>query len=128
MSVNSITGTTVSYNVPSVNVSASEDKSAQSRGAKNESAVRDQKANAADAKVVDVVSSSVQKTSVAGAGGTQASDQVVRRVVESYNQQGKLRTKYLDSKNHVIYQLPSEMVARAEDQVTKSEASSKEKV
>jgi len=127
MSVNSITGATAPYNVPTVNSSASEDKTARSRSSKSEPVAADNKSNSADAKVVDLVTSSMQKASVTAANGSQESDQVVRRVVESYNQQGKLRTKYLDSKNNVVYQLPSETVLKMEDQVAKAEAPPKAK-
>jgi hypothetical protein len=40
--------------------------------------------------------------------------------------QGKLRSKYLDSKN-VVYQLPSETVLKMEEQVVKAEAQPKAK-
>jgi len=43
-------------------------------------------------------------------------------VVESYNSQGKVRIKFLDSNNNVIYQIPSEMVAKTQDLMTNSQA------
>ena len=36
-------------------------------------------------------------------------------VVQSYNLQGKVRVKFMDNNNNVIYQIPSEMVAKTED-------------
>ena len=42
-------------------------------------------------------------------------------VVESYNLQGKARTKFIDSNNDVIYQIPTEMVAKMEDLMLKPE-------
>ena len=42
---------------------------------------------------------------------------VVSHVVQSYNQQGKLRTKFEDSRNNVVYQIPSEMTSKLEDQL-----------
>lgn len=36
-------------------------------------------------------------------------------VVEVYNPQGKRRLKFMDSSNNVIYQFPSEMVAKVQD-------------
>lgn len=127
MSVNSITGATAPYNVQTVKSSASEDKFARSQSLKSDPAPTDNKSNNADTKVVDLVTSSMQKASVIAANGSQESDQVVRRVVESYNQQGKLRTKYLDSKNNVVYQLPSETVLKMEEQVAKAEPPPKAK-
>ena len=48
---------------------------------------------------------------------------VVSHVVVSYNQQGKLRTKFVDSRNNVVYQLPSEMTAKLEDQLLAANSS-----
>lgn len=44
-------------------------------------------------------------------------------VLVVYNPQGKLRTKFMDSNNNVIYQIPSEMVAKMEDQMMKLDTS-----
>ncbi len=43
-------------------------------------------------------------------------------VVESYNPQGKVRIKYMDSSNNIIYQIPSEMVAKTQDLMTNTQA------
>lgn len=48
---------------------------------------------------------------------------VVHHVVVSYNQFGKVRTKFMDSRNNVVYQVPSELVARVEDLMLKPENS-----
>ena len=48
---------------------------------------------------------------------------VVSHVVESYNLKGELRTKFLDSRNNVVYQIPSEMVAKMQDLMLKSNTS-----
>lgn len=48
-------------------------------------------------------------------------------VVESYNLQGKARTKFIDSNNDVIYQIPTEMVAKMEDLMLKPETSTNTK-
>ena len=48
---------------------------------------------------------------------------VVSHVVESYNLKGELRTKFLDSRNNVVYQVPSEMVAKIQDLMIKSNTS-----
>jgi len=45
---------------------------------------------------------------------------VVNHVVVSYNQQGKMRTKFEDSRNNVVYQMPSEAAAKLEDQISTS--------
>jgi hypothetical protein len=44
-------------------------------------------------------------------------------MIEYYNNKGKLRIKFVDSKNNMIYQIPSEMVAKTEDLMNKSRTS-----
>lgn len=44
-------------------------------------------------------------------------------VVEVYNTQGKKRLKFMDNRNNVIYQVPSEAVAKMEDLMMKPDAS-----
>ena len=44
-------------------------------------------------------------------------------VVEVYNQQGNVRIKFMDGNNNVIYQIPSEMVAKIKDQMMQPETS-----
>jgi hypothetical protein len=48
---------------------------------------------------------------------------VVSHVVVAYNQQGKTRIKFMDNRNNVVYQIPSEMVAKIEDLMMKPETS-----
>lgn len=54
---------------------------------------------------------------------TKAPVGVVSHVVVSYNQQGEIRTKFVDSRNNVVYQIPSEMVAKIEDLMMKPNTS-----
>jgi len=39
------------------------------------------------------------------------------------NQDGKIRIKFMDSNNDVIYQMPSEMALKIKDQMSKPETS-----
>ncbi|MDD2852711.1 MAG: hypothetical protein PHY09_12545 [Desulfuromonadaceae bacterium] len=48
-------------------------------------------------------------------------ERAISHVIETYNQYGDVRTKFVDSKNNVIYQIPSEMVAKMEDLLGKSD-------
>lgn len=64
-----------------------------------------------------------QPTVVATPPNTSEPAGVASHVVISYNQQGKMRTKFEDSRNNVVYQIPSEMVAKMEDQMLKPETS-----
>lgn len=48
---------------------------------------------------------------------------VVSHVVESYNFKGDVRVKFMDSRNNVVYQIPSEMVAKMQDLMLKPNTS-----
>jgi len=49
-------------------------------------------------------------------------------VIEEYNAKGELRVKFVDNKNNVIYQIPSEMVTKMQDLMLKSETATNAKV
>jgi len=51
------------------------------------------------------------------------SAQHMSHVVEVYNTQGKKRLKFMDNRNNVVYQVPSEAVAKMEDLMMKPDAS-----
>ena len=42
-------------------------------------------------------------------------------VIEEYNAKGELRIKFVDNKNNIIYQIPSEMVSKMQDLMLKSD-------
>lgn len=44
-------------------------------------------------------------------------------VLETYNQQGELLLKFMDSNNNLLYQIPSEMEARMKEQMKQQESS-----
>ena len=48
---------------------------------------------------------------------------VPSHVIVTYNPQGKMRTKFLDSRSDVVYQVPPEMLAKMEDLMMKPETS-----
>lgn len=58
---------------------------------------------------------------VASVKGHENPVRTMSHVVEVYNQQGKVRIKFMDSKNNTIYQIPTEMVAKMEDLMMKPE-------
>ena len=70
-----------------------------------------------DTKVDDKVSLANKPVAVASSSGDKGPVRAIKHVVESYNLQGKVRTKFMDSHNNVVYQIPSEMVAKMEDQM-----------
>jgi len=48
---------------------------------------------------------------------------VMNHMIEQYNMQGKLRVKFVDNNNNLIYQIPPEMVAKTEDLLMKPDTS-----
>ena len=90
-------------------------------------AVDDSSAKAPQATVGDAkaAKNAAAKKPVPDAG-TASDKQPVRTmkmVVEEYNRQGKLRVKFMDSHNRVVYQIPSVMAAKIEDQMANSKTS-----
>ena len=55
--------------------------------------------------------------------GNSLSERTMKHVVQVYNQDGKVRIKFMDSNNDVIYQLPSEMALKIKDQMSKQDTS-----
>ena len=109
MSINSITtGSTALYHLQPVKPTGSTDSPA----------------NGAVAPNADSNKPSEKLPSPVVAGGNDSKPAgVASHVVISYNPQGKIRTKFVDSRNNVVYQIPSEMVAKLEDQMQKPETS-----
>ncbi len=67
--------------------------------------------------------SSDNKQSPSAVENQKKPERAISHVVETYNQYGAVRTKFLDSRNNVIYQTPTEMLAKMEDLMGKPETS-----
>ncbi len=79
------------------------------------------KSNTANSIPDQKVSTAVKKSSEMVVDGKKSNAvREMSHVVETYNLQGEVRIKFMDSNNHVLYQIPSEMVAKIEDQMMKS--------
>jgi len=61
------------------------------------------------------------KPQPAAGNSTSKPTRAMSHMVVSYNPQGKVRIKYEDSNNNVIYQIPPEMVAKTQDLMTNSQ-------
>jgi hypothetical protein len=83
--------------------------------------------SAVDANFINKISPVKKQSPDAGIETQKKPVRAMSHVVESYNQQGKARTKFMDSHNDVIYQIPTEMVAKMEDQMLKPETSTNTK-
>ncbi len=77
----------------------------------------------ADLQANDKVSIDNKPLTVAKAENNSKPAGVVSHVVESYNLKGEPRTKFLDSRNNVVYQVPSEMMAKIQDLMMASNTS-----
>lgn len=123
MSVNSITGDVTAYTLQSMNTAGSVDKSVKGTSlAPDQSSSQTVQLNAVVANANKISSANKQSQSESS-GSDKNPVRAMSHVVESYNLHGKVRTKFMDSKNNVIYQIPSEMVAKMEDQMMKPETS-----
>jgi hypothetical protein len=122
MSVNSITNDVAALALQSLHTAAV-DKSAKATPATNDqlSLRQVEHASTVDSNAKD----SPAKKPLPDAGNASQNKPVraMSHVVETYNLQGKVRIKFMDSNNNVIYQIPSEMVTKIEDQMMKPETS-----
>ena len=82
---------------------------------------------AVDANFNNKVFSVTKLSPEVGIENQKNSVRAMSHIVEVYNQQGKVRTKFMDSKNNVIYQIPTEMVAKLEDQMMNQNTSTSTK-
>ena len=121
MELKSIASDVVSYKMSSLATAVAPKGGAAQGGP---SAGQAAQANVAEANTASKVATqekdkpAVVATAVSGSSKP---GRTMSHIVESYNPQGKVRIKYLDSNNNVIYQIPTEMVAKTEDLMSKSE-------
>lgn len=98
---------------------------------KASSAIDEPASQAVQASIADTTSSnkisSAKKQSSDAGGEGQQSSRSMNHVLAEYDQQGKARTKFIDSNNDVVYQIPTEMVARLEDRMSNTEISARVK-
>ena len=124
MSINSISGDVAAFKLQSSNTAASLDKLAKGTPASDSLASN----QTVQPDVVDTIAN--KKVSLANktkaieeSGGHQKPARAMSHVVETYNLHGQVRIKFMDNHNNVVYQIPSEMVAKVEDQMMKPETS-----
>ena len=122
MEMNSITGDVVAFKLPSLNAAVSLTQSAKgSPSAGSPSSSQSVHSNIADLNADNKVSATNKQAPVVSNESTHKTVRAMSHIVESYNPQGKVRIKFMDSNNNVIYQIPSEMVAKTEDLMAKPE-------
>ena len=124
MSVNPITTDATAFTLKPLSTTLSVDQSTKTVPSAN-----DQLSNKTlQPSVVDTnndnkVNAAARQTPDASAANQNKPVREMSHVIEVYNQKGKVRIKFVDSHNNVIYQIPSEMVAKMEDQMMKPETS-----
>ena len=127
MDFNSITGDVAAFKLHPLNAAVSTDKPSNGAPAATEDQSTNQKINSrtVDAIADNRISAEIKQSLAAGIDNESSKKPVrtMSHVVEVYNLQGKVRTKFMDSNNNVIYQIPTEMVAKMEDQMVKPETS-----
>jgi hypothetical protein len=118
MNINSITGNVASFQMQSLQPTGSMDKSVKGVPATNDPpSIKAGQVSPLDAITDSKISTSNMKVTAKSIVTSSQPAGIVSHVVESYNQYGKVRTKFMDSRNNVVYQTPSEMVAKIEDQM-----------
>ena len=118
MSVNSISGNVAAFQTEPVKAAAFVDKAAKGIPVSNiQPSVKAEQASPLDIVTDNKISVETKKAAEKNNVSSNQSAGIVSHVVESYNQHGKVRVKFMDSRNNVVYQTPSEMVARLEDQM-----------
>lgn len=126
MILDSITGDVAAYKMQSTNAAVPLVKSTKGTPATNDrSANRTAITINVDASDNHKASAAIKQSLVADIN-REVDKKPVRtmsHVVEVYNVYGKVRTKFMDSNNKVIYQIPSEMIAKMEDLMMKPEIS-----
>jgi hypothetical protein len=70
-----------------------------------------------------ITAAAAKPAQAAGISAPEKPGREMSHVVEVYNIHGKVRTRFLDSHNNLIYQIPSEMKAKMEDLMMKPETS-----
>lgn len=121
MSVNSITGEVAAFKLVSLNSTGPLDKLVNGAPSTNGGSSKQTVQSSTVDGNTDKVSPVNKQSPVARDESDKKPARVMNHVIESYNQQGKVRIKFMDNNNNVIYQIPSEMVAKIEDQMMKPE-------
>lgn len=124
MTTNAIAGTSV---IPSVNPVTYQP--AKVTAPNNETTSHKTLPLASTISVANSNSSTVSKPlQTAGVVVKKEAARTMAHVVEVYNIHGKARTRFLDSHNNLIYQIPSESKAKMEDLMVKPDTSADAKV
>jgi len=116
MELSSVSGSVAALNVQHSNNSAPANRQlqeAQTVGSISANQIPQQ--NKVDSTVNSKSAAQDKKAAVVSNESSKKKVREMSHVVQSYNLQGKVRVKFMDNNNNVIYQIPSEMVAKTED-------------
>lgn len=127
LSVSTLMEIAMSTSMIAGNLAASSPNQAAYQPVKSSPPANDPSASLAAAALVanpilsNKVTAAAKQAQAAGVSGPAKPARAMSHVVEVYNIHGKVRTKFLDSHNNLIYQIPSEMKAKMEDLMMKPE-------
>ena len=118
MSVDTISGSVAAFQMESVKKAGSLNKAGKDAPAPNDQlSMKAVQVSPLDAITDNNIPTVIKKTAATRNVSSSQPAGIVSHIVESYNQYGKVRIKFMDSRNNVVYQTPSEMVAKIEDQM-----------
>jgi hypothetical protein len=125
MSIDSVSGGVAASTLQPLSVAASLDKQSQGTLAASNQALPNQVAQsqvAADSNDNKVTPVKKPSTDSSSNESHKQPARTMSHVIQTYNQHGKVRVKYVDSHNNVIYQTPPEMVAKTQDLMTTTQS------
>jgi hypothetical protein len=127
MSVTSIAGAVTEVSLRPIAPTVAPVRPAKEASSANDAAAQaaqaTQAATAANANTANKVAPVSKQAALEKEKSKDDTAQHMSHVVEVYNTQGKKRLKFMDNRNNVIYQVPSEAVAKMEDLMMKPDAS-----
>jgi hypothetical protein len=124
MSVTSISGAVTEIGMKSIAPAVASVHPAKEASTSNsEAAIQAAQVAEANAATVNKVAPLAKQAAQEKDKSKDDTAQHMSHVVEVYNTQGKKRLKFMDNRNNVIYQVPSEAVAKMEDLMMKPDAS-----
>jgi hypothetical protein len=124
MKMNSITGNIAEFTSNPLKAVASLDQTAKGTPSVNDqSSIKTAKTEIVDTIDINKIAPATKQTPEVAIQAQKKPVRAISHVVESYNLQGQVRTKFMDRNNNVVYQIPTEMVAKMEDQMMKPETS-----
>lgn len=127
MSINSITGGAAVSTLKPLNSVVSDQATNETPLKNDHLSIQAAQSSTVNANFNNKVAPVHKQSPEAGIESQKKPVRTMSHVVKVYNPQGKARTKFMDSNNKVIYQIPTELVAKLEDQMLNPDTSTSTK-